>query len=122
MAAPTSIEDYLAALPDERRAAVEELRQTIKAAAPEASETIAYQMPALRSHGGQFLVSYAAYKNHSLFPASEAVTEALGEELKPYLTGKGTIRFPADQAIPAAVVTKVVKIRAAENAAVKRRE
>ncbi|CAN5496016.1 iron chaperone [soil metagenome] len=123
MAAPTSIEDYLAALPDERRAAVEELRQTIKAAAPEASETIAYQMPALRSHGGQFLVSYAAYKNHySLFPASEAVTEALGEELKPYLTGKGTIRFPADRAIPAALVTKVVKIRAAENAAVKRRE
>jgi uncharacterized protein YdhG (YjbR/CyaY superfamily) len=117
MAGPTSVEDYLAALPDERRAAVEELRQTINAAAPEATETIAYQMPALRTHG-QFLVSYAAYKNHySLFPASEAVIEALGEELKPYLAGKGTIRFPADNPIPAAVVTKIVKVRLAENEA-----
>jgi uncharacterized protein YdhG (YjbR/CyaY superfamily) len=117
MAGPTSVEDYLAALPDERRAAVEQLRQTINAAAPEATETIAYQMPALRTHG-QFLVSYAAYKNHySLFPASEAVIEALGEELKPYLAGKGTIRFPADNPIPDAVVTKIVKVRLAENEA-----
>jgi uncharacterized protein YdhG (YjbR/CyaY superfamily) len=117
MAGPTSVEDYLAALPDERRAAVEELRQTINAAAPEATETIAYQMPALRTHG-QFLMSYAAYKNHySLFPASEAVIEALGEELKPYLAGKGTIRFPADNPIPAVVVTKIVKVRLAENEA-----
>ncbi|MDO8486030.1 MAG: DUF1801 domain-containing protein [Candidatus Limnocylindrales bacterium] len=117
-AAPTSVEDYLAGLPDERRAAVEELRQTIKAAAPEATETIAYQMPAYRSHGGQFLVSFAAFKNHySLFPASDAVIEALGAELKPYLRGKGTISFPADSALPVAVVTKIVKVRVAENAA-----
>jgi len=118
MAAPTSVEDYLAGLPDERRAAAEELRQTIKAAAPEATETIAYQMPAYRSHGGQFLVSFAAFKNHySLFPASDAVVKALGEELKPFLRGKGTISFPADHALPVAVVTKIVKVRVAENAA-----
>jgi uncharacterized protein YdhG (YjbR/CyaY superfamily) len=118
MATPTSVDEYLAALPEERRAALGELRQTIKAAAPEATETIAYQMPAFRSHGGQFLVSYAAFKAHySLFPASEAVVEALGEELTPYLAGKGTIRFPADERIPAAVVTRIVKVRLAENAA-----
>jgi uncharacterized protein YdhG (YjbR/CyaY superfamily) len=117
MAGPDSVEDYLAALPDERRAVVEELRRTIIAAAPEATETIAYQMPALRTHG-HFLVSYAAFKNHySLFPASEAVIEALGDELEPYLAGKGTIRFPADSPLPAAVVTKIVKVRVAENAA-----
>ena len=116
MAAPTRVEKYLAALPDDRRAAVEELRQTIKAAAPEATETIAYQMPAFRTHG-QFLVSYAAYKAHySLFPASEAVVEALGEEVTPYLAGKGTIRFRADAAIPVATVTKIVKVRLEENA------
>jgi uncharacterized protein YdhG (YjbR/CyaY superfamily) len=121
MAAPSSVEDYLAALPDDRRVAVEELRQTIRAAAPEATETIAYQMPAFRSHG-QFLVSYAAFKNHySLFPASEAVVEALGEELTPYLAGKGTIRFRADNPFPAAVVTKIVKVRLEENAARSRR-
>ncbi len=118
MAAPTSVDDYLATVPDERRAALEQLRQTIKAAAPEATETIAYQMPAFRSHGRQFLVSYAAYKHHySLFPASGAVIEALGDALTPYLAGKGTIRFPADQPIPTALVTKIVTVRLEENAA-----
>jgi len=118
VAEPTTVEAYMAALPDERRSVMEHLRQTIKAAAPEATESIAYGMPALRSRGGQFLVSYASYKRHySLFPASGAVVEALGEELTPYLAGKGTIRFPANKPVPAAIVTKVVKVRVAENAA-----
>jgi uncharacterized protein YdhG (YjbR/CyaY superfamily) len=118
MAGPASVEEYLAALSDDRRAGVEELRRTITAAAPEATETIAYGMPAMRSHGRQFLVSYAAYKKHySLFPASGAVVEALGDELTPYLAGKGTIHFPADKPIPTAVVTKIVKVRVKENAA-----
>lgn len=118
MTGPTTVEDYLAALPEERRAGVAQLRQAIGAAAPEATESIAYLMPAFRSHGGQFLVSYAAFKKHySLFPASDAVIEALGDELAPYLSGKGTIRFPADKPIPVATVTKIVKVRYAENAA-----
>jgi uncharacterized protein YdhG (YjbR/CyaY superfamily) len=118
MAKLASVEEYLATLPDERRVGVEELRQTVNAAAPEATETIAYEMPALRSHGSRFLVSYAAYKNHySLFPASEAVVEALGDELKPYLSAKGTIRFPANRPIPTALVTKILKVRLRENAA-----
>ncbi|MBA3365254.1 MAG: DUF1801 domain-containing protein [Actinobacteria bacterium] len=117
MAAPTTVDEYMAALPPERRAAVEHLRQTVRAAAPEATETISYLMPAFRTHG-QFLVSFAAFKNHySLFPASEAVIEALGEALTPYLAGKGTIRFPADTPIPTAIVTKIVKVRLAENEA-----
>lgn len=117
MAVPISVDEYLAGLPDERRAAMEELRVTIRAAAPEATETIAYQMPALRTDG-RFLVSYAAYKNHySLFPASDAVIEALGAELTPYLRGKGTISFPADNALPLNLVTRIVKVRVAENAA-----
>ncbi len=118
MASVTSVEAYLAALPDDRRAALSELRRAVNAAAPEATETIAYQMPALRSHGGQFLVSYAAFKNHySLFPASDAVIEALGDEVAPYVAGKGTLRFPADQPIPVDTVTKIVKIRLEELAA-----
>lgn len=122
MAAPTSVEDYLAALPAERRAVMERLRRTIKAAAPAATEAIAYSMPAFRSHDGQFLVSYAAYKRHySLFPASGAVVDALGDELTPYLSGKGTIQFPATETIPTAMVTKVVKVRVAEIAARDRR-
>ena len=115
MATPTSVDAYIAALPPERRAAMEELRRTINAAAPEATETIAYQMPALRADG-RFLVSYAAFKAHySLFPASDAVIAAGGEELAPYLAGKGTIRFPADEPLPLALVTKIVEVRVAEH-------
>src|SRR5438477_4889687 len=110
----STIDEYLATLPEERRAVVEELRRTVRAAAPDATETIAYDMPALRA-GGQFLVSYAAYKNHySLFPATGAVIEGLGQELAPYLAGRGTLRFPAGRPIPMALVSKVVKIRVAE--------
>jgi uncharacterized protein YdhG (YjbR/CyaY superfamily) len=118
MAAPTTVDEYLAGLPEARRASLEVLRRTITAAAPEATETIAYQMPAYRSHGGQFLVSFGAYKRHySLFPASEAVVEELGEDLTRYLAGKGTIRFPANEAIPIDIVARIVKVRLAENAA-----
>ena len=80
MASPTTVDAYLADLPADRRDALEAMRRTINAAAPDATEVIAYQMPALRSHGGQFLVSYAAFKAHySLFPASDAVVVGLGE-------------------------------------------
>ena len=73
--------------------------------------------PTFRSHG-QFLVSYAAFKKHySLFPASEAVVEVLGDDLKPYLSGKGTIRFSSDEQIPLPLVTRIVQVRVAENAA-----
>jgi uncharacterized protein YdhG (YjbR/CyaY superfamily) len=116
MTTPT-VDEYLAALPEDRRAVVQALRETIRAAAPEAIELISYQMPAFKTHG-QFLVSYAAFKHHySLFPASEAVVDALGDELTPYLAGKGTIRFPANAPIPLATVTRIVKVRLAENAA-----
>jgi uncharacterized protein YdhG (YjbR/CyaY superfamily) len=117
MAGPSTVEGYIAAFPPDRRRDLELLRETVAAAAPEATETIAYQMPALRSHGGRFLVSYAAFKRHySLFPASEAVIDACGEALVPYLAGKGTIRFPADQPLPVSLIAKIVKVRVAENA------
>jgi len=100
MAAPTSVDDYLAGLAKESRAALQKLRQTIRSAAPEATETISYQMPAFKTRG-RFLVSYAAFNDHySLFPASDAVTDALGEKLTPYLWGKGTIRFGWDERLP----------------------
>ena len=117
MAAPTSIEDYLAALPEEQRAALEKLRKTIGAAAPQATEKISYAMPAFEQDG-RFLVSYAAFKDHcSLYPASTAVMEALGDELEPYFSGKGTLRFRSDEPIPAALVKKIVRVRLQEHAA-----
>jgi len=116
MTTPTGVEEYIAALPSERRAAIEELRRIVKAAAPEATEAIAYQIPALRMRG-KILVSYAAFKAHySLFPASEAVRAILGDELAPYLAGKGTISFPADRPLPLSLVTRVVEVRLEETA------
>jgi uncharacterized protein YdhG (YjbR/CyaY superfamily) len=116
MAAPTSVEDYLAALPEESRAALMKLRKTIRSAAPEATETISYQMPAFKDHG-RSLVAYAAFKDHcSFFPMSMKVIEAHWEELKPYHAGKGTIPFDVDRLLPAALVKKVVKARIEENA------
>jgi uncharacterized protein YdhG (YjbR/CyaY superfamily) len=121
MVGPTAVEDYLAALPEDQRSALEKLRKTIRSTAPDSTETISYQMPTFKLRG-RVLVYYAAFKDHcSLFPASEAVMEALGGELKPYFSGKGTLRFTSDKPIPAALVKKIVKARIAEIAARRRR-
>ena len=114
MADPASVDDYLATLPDEQRGALADLRKTIAAAAPEATELISYKMPAFKANG-RFLLSYAAYEHHcSLYPASEAVQRELGDELAPYLSGKGTLRFLTDAPIPDALVKKIVEIRLRE--------
>ena len=109
-----SVDAYMAQLPDDRRAVMEQLRNTIRAAAPGATEVIAYNMPAFRLDG-RFLVSYEAFKRHySLFPWSDAMVEDLGEALRPYAVGKGTIRFPADAPIPLELITRIVEIRLRE--------
>jgi uncharacterized protein YdhG (YjbR/CyaY superfamily) len=112
--APMSVEDYLAALPESSRAALEDLRRAIRTAAPEAAETISYGMPAFKVDG-RLLVSCAAFKRHcSVFPASQVVLDALGAELAPYLTGKATLRFPMDRPLPAALVDGIIKVRLEE--------
>ncbi len=121
MAGPTSIEDYLAALPEGQRAALEKLRRTIRAAAPRATETISYQMPALRD-GDRLLVYYAAFKDHcSLFPMSLKVIDDHRHELEGHLAGRGTVRFRPDRPLPTALVKSIVKARFEENAARRRR-
>ena len=111
MAKYASVDAYMAGLPEDRRTEMERLQSTIRAAAPDATEAIAYNMPAFRFEG-RFLVSYEAFKRHySLFPWSDAMAAELGEELKPYAVGKGTIRFPADEPIPLELVTRIIEIR-----------
>ena len=115
MTTPATVDEYLAAQPDDRRATLEALREAVKSAAPDAVETIAYNMPAYRGHGGQFVVSFDAFKRHySLFPASDVVVERLGDEIRPYLAGRGTIRFPANRPIPLDLVKRIVAIRVSE--------
>jgi uncharacterized protein YdhG (YjbR/CyaY superfamily) len=120
VARPASVEEYLAALPEESQAALEKLRKMIRDAAPDATETISYQMPAFRDHD-RLLVSYAAFKDHySLFPMSLAVIDANLEELRPHLSGRATLRFDRERPPSASLVRKIVKARLAENAARRR--
>jgi len=110
-----NVDEYLAGVPKAARATLEKLRRTIKAAAPMASEGISYQMPMYKHHG--MVVGFAAFKNHcSIFPGA-AVMDAFREELKPYDTSKGTIRFPVDKPLPATLVKKLVRARIKENEA-----
>ena len=110
------MDDYLARVPEPARATLEKLRKTIRAAAPKADEGISYQIPTFKYHGP--LVSFAAFKDHcSFFPLSPTVIEAHEEELQTYETSKGTIHFPVDKPLPAALVKKLVKARIQENEA-----
>jgi uncharacterized protein YdhG (YjbR/CyaY superfamily) len=97
MAGPNSVDEYLALVPDDARAALEKLRKTIKTAAPDTTETISYQMPTFK-YRGRALVGFAAFKNHcSLFPYSAKVMDLCKAELESYETSKGTIRFPFER-------------------------
>ena len=116
---PQTIDEYLAALPDDKRAALESLRKTIRAAAPEAEECISYQIPAFRLDG-RMLVAFGAAANHCAFYPGSLPVEAHKEELKAYDTSKGTIRFQAAKPLPATLVRKLVRARIAENAAKQR--
>ncbi len=110
-----TVDEYIAAFDQDKRAALEHLRKTIKAAAPRAEECISYQMPAFRLDG-RMLVWFGATANHcSFYPG--AVVEAHKKELKGYGLSKGTIRFQPDHPLPATLVRKLVKARIAENEA-----
>ena len=109
---PKSHDDYLAAVTEDKRGALQKLRKAIKMAAPKAEECISYQLPAFRLNG-KFLVAYGAATNHCAFYPGSTV-KALKDELKGYDTSKGTIRFSANQPLPSALVRKLVKLRIEE--------
>ncbi len=112
-----TIDEYLAALSPDQRAALERLRRAIRAAAPRAEECISYRIPAFRLDG-RVLVWFGAAANHCAFYPG-AVVEAHKDELANYDTSKGTIRFQPDSPLPAALVRKLVKARIARTAAPK---
>ncbi len=110
---PETIGEYIAAFPESTQIVLEQLRQAIKEAAPQAQETISYRMPAFKQNG--ILVWFAAFKNHvGLYPKVSAI-EKFKEELTPYKTSKGTIQFPITQPIPLDLVKQIVKFRVKEN-------
>lgn len=106
-------DEYIDQLPEKARNLLEQLRQIIKKAAPEAEEVISYQMPAFKYHG--MLVYYAAFKNHySLFPMTKAL-EKFKAKLAGYETTKGTIHFSYDQPVSVKLITEIVQYRVKEN-------
>lgn len=115
-AKPKTIDEYLRPLRPEQRAALEKLRRAIHAAAPTAQECITYSLPGFRHDG--ILVAFGARTNHCAFyPMSSTTIAAHAAELASYDTSAGTVRFPANKPLPAALVRKLVKARLAENAA-----
>ena len=108
-----NIDAYIAGAPEEIRPVLEKIRETIKAAAPQAQETISYSMPAFKLN--RVLVYFAAFKDHiGFFPTAEGVSY-FKKELEPYSTSKGTVRFPLDKPIPYGLIDKIVRHRVAEN-------
>lgn len=109
--------DLEAGLPADKRAALEKLRRTIRAAAPRADECISYGLPAFRLDGRVLVLFGATAKHCSFFPGSGTAVEAHKGDLKGYSTSKGTIRFDVEKPLPASLPRRIVKYRIAENAA-----
>jgi uncharacterized protein YdhG (YjbR/CyaY superfamily) len=109
------VDEFLATVPEPQRAALEDLRGVIRAAAPDATELINYGVPMFRLNGKN-LVSFAAGKDHcSFYVQSPAAMEANAADLQGLRKSKGTVQFTPDKPIPADLVTKLVKARIAEN-------
>lgn len=113
-AKPKTIDDYLAALSPVNRAALERLRKTIRAAAPDAEECLSYGLAAFRLNGRPLVALGATDKHCAFYPMSGSTIAAHADELAGYDTGKGTIRFQPDQPLPAALVRKLVRARIAD--------
>jgi len=113
--APKNIDEYIAACLPEVQAKLQELRATIRQAAPDAEEAISYQMPTFKLNGN--LVHFAAFKNHIGFYPVPTSIEAFKKELSVYKTSKGAVQFPLDQPLPLKLITRIVKLRVKENAA-----
>lgn len=114
-AKPTTFDDYFALLSPENRAALEKLRQTIRAAAPTAEEGISYGLAAFRLNGKPLVALGATEKHCAFYLMSNSTVADHAKELQKYDTSTGTIRFAADKPLPAALVKKLVKARIDEN-------
>jgi uncharacterized protein YdhG (YjbR/CyaY superfamily) len=110
---PETVDEYIAATPEPARSAVKKIRAAIRSALPpDAAETISYGIPAFKRN--KILVWFAAFSDHcSVFPTA-AVIEKFQNELEGFSTSKGTIHFPLDKPVPAALIKKIVKARLAQ--------
>lgn len=108
-----TIDEYINMFPEDVQGILNELRQTIRDAAPEAKETINYQMPTFTLNGN--LVHFAAFKNHIGFYPTPTGIEAFKEDLSVYKGAKGSVQFPIDQPLPLSLIRRIVEYRVKEN-------
>jgi len=107
-----TIDEYVAAFPQNVQNILQELRQTIRDSAPNAKEAISYQIPTFKLNGN--LIHFAAYKHHiGFYPTPSAIKE-FSKELSQYETSKGTVKFPLNKPIPLTLVKRIVKYRVKE--------
>jgi uncharacterized protein YdhG (YjbR/CyaY superfamily) len=118
-AIPKTIDEYIAGFPEDVREILQKIRATIREAAPDAQETISYQMPTFTLNGN--LVYFAGFKNHIGFYPIPTGIEKFKKELSVYKQGKGSVQFPLDQPIPYDLIRKIVKFRVKENLAKKKK-
>ena len=110
---PETVDQYITAFPTDVKKRMQQLRKTIKAAAPKADEMISYQMPGYKYFG--MLVYFAAYKNHiGFYPGAGGVLEFY-KKLSSFKSAKGSVQFPHDRPIPYDVISKIVKFRVKQN-------
>ncbi len=112
-ATATNVNEYIAAFPKNVQQLLNQLRKTIKTAAPKAAEVISYGMPGYKQNG--MLVYFAAYKNHIGFYGTPMGHKAFEKELAAYKSGKGSVQFPLDKPLPLKVIAQIVKFRVAKN-------
>jgi len=112
---PDTVDQYIAHFSPEQQAVLKDLRAEIRSIIPDAMESISYGQPAFKYE--RIVVWYAAFKDHfSIFPATEAVMKAGGNELEPFRTGKGTISFTRKKPLPDGLLRKIVEARVKEAA------
>lgn len=117
--APTTIDEYIAQFPEDVQERLQTMRATIHAAAPDATEAIAYGMPTFRFNGN--LVHFGAFKSHIGFYPTPNGLDEFKERLAVYKGAKGSVQFPFDQPLPLDLVTDIVKFRLAENSQKKKK-
>ena len=115
MEKPNTIDEYIATYPPHVQEILQKVRETVKTAAPQATEAISYGMPTFKLKGN--LVHFGAFKEHLGFYPVPSGLEQFKEELAQYKGGKGSVQFPFDQPMPYALITKIVEFRVTENLA-----
>lgn len=113
--APETVDEYIAGFPREVQTILKQIRKTVKAAAPEARERIAYRIPTFDLDG--VLVHFAAFKNHIGFYPPVRGDAGLEKAVAPFANEKGNLSFPLDEPIPYALITRIVKFRMKQNRA-----